>query len=1031
MGRLCTALSTVLALWGNVAFGSGLEAVESLESDAPVERSVASGDVHTYRIELADRQIVSLLVKQRGVDVAVTVSDPGGQRLVAVDGPGGRHSPEALLVEATEAGIYRVEVRAPARGSYRIEVEGVDPNSPERLRWLAAQRALTEGAAHCLEGTPEAWRRAIPKYEAVLAYQRDAAQPRPQAWLLYSLGVLYSKVNEVTPALERLHQALAIWRRLGDRQGEADTLHKIGVAHYLRHEYAAAVPFSRQALALRQTLGDVAGQAETLSVLGIIDLYRSEPRKALAFYELAIARARAAGDPGLEAEMLNSTGGVAEVLGEWRQALDYFRRSRELHRSLGERRLEAQALNNMGAVYRTLGEYQAALEHYRQALAIRRDIGDRRGEATSLNSLGRAYLTLGEPEQARSYFQQALPLRRQSVDRRGEAFTLHNLGSASSQLGDPLQALDFYQQALAIRRAIGNRRGEATTLDQIGATHMDLGQLPQARSAFDRALELRRAIGDPSREAMTLRSLAEIHIALDEPAKALEHSRAALELHRSREDRVGTAQTLAVAAQAERLLGDLRSARAHLESSLEIIESLRTRVGSPDLRATYFARERQAYLAYVDLLMELDRRDPSRGLSARALEATERARARSLLDLLGEAGAELRRDLAEPVSAAQIRALLDPDTLLLQYLLGAERSFLWAVTASTVTSFELPVQAVIESSARELYRLWSTLDLFGQDREMQAASDLSRLLLAPVAAQLRDNERLVVIADGALHYVPFAALPLPDGSGQPLLLEHELVSLPSASVLAVQRQTAERTAPRAFAVLADPVFDRRDPRVATSPPGASAGEPTLPRTLPRSPESPSFPRLTSSRREAEAIAALAGDGDVFTALDFAASRATVDSGLLSQYRIVHFATHGVLDSRQPQLSSLVLSLVDEAGLAQDGYLRLSEIYDLELAAEVVVLSGCQTALGREIRGEGLVGLTRGFMYAGAERVLASLWRVQDKATAELMTRFYRSMLHQGRSPAAALRAAQLAIWREKDWQDPYYWAAFVLQGDWR
>jgi CHAT domain-containing protein len=177
--------------------------------------------------------------------------------------------------------------------------------------------------------------------------------------------------------------------------------------------------------------------------------------------------------------------------------------------------------------------------------------------------------------------------------------------------------------------------------------------------------------------------------------------------------------------------------------------------------------------------------------------------------------------------------------------------------------------------------------------------------------------------------------------------------------------------------------------------------------------------------------ALAAKGAGLKAVDFDANRATATNTDLSQYRIVHFATHGLLNSQHPELSGVVLSLLDEQAQPQDGFLRAHEIYNLNLPAELVVLSGCKTGLGKEIKGEGLVGLTRGFMYAGAARVVVSLWDVNDVATAELMKRFYQKMLAEGQRPAAALRAAQVAMWKEKRWQAPYYWAAFVLQGEWR
>jgi len=250
---------------------------------------------------------------------------------------------------------------------------------------------------------------------------------------------------------------------------------------------------------------------------------------------------------------------------------------------------------------------------------------------------------------------------------------------------------------------------------------------------------------------------------------------------------------------------------------------------------------------------------------------------------------------------------------------------------------------------------------------------------------------------------------------------------------------------KAVAVFADPVFEPSDPRLAAVARVAS-GTQTVQVTS-RATDAPDplqqalrglrglrtggLGRLPFSRREADVIVALAPRTQALQATGFEANREAATSTRLAEYRIVHFATHGVLNARRPELSGIVLSLFDERGQKQDGFLRLHDVYNLRLDADLVVLSGCQTALGKDLKGEGLVGLTRGFMYAGARSVVASLWQVDDESTAELMKRFYRAMLKENRRPADALRAAQLEMSRDKRWYAPFYWAGFVLQGEWR
>jgi CHAT domain-containing protein len=383
----------------------------------------------------------------------------------------------------------------------------------------------------------------------------------------------------------------------------------------------------------------------------------------------------------------------------------------------------------------------------------------------------------------------------------------------------------------------------------------------------------------------------------------------------------------------------------------------------------------------------------------------------------------------------------DDATLLLEYSLGEERSYLWAVTATSFSSYELPPRAEIEAAARRCYELLTARNQYvkfetaDEKRERvrqadaeypNAATALSQMLLGPVASQLA-RKRLLVVPDGALEYLPFAALAAPGKeSFLPLMVDHEVTSIPSASTLAILRRELQGRAPaeKVVAVFADPVFDKTDERVTGESSRNTGGHHAV------ADEVPALPRLPYTRQEADAILALAPPTRRKAALGFEANRAAVMNDDLSKYRIIHFATHSFLDSTHPELSGIALSMLDRQGKPQEGFLRAHEVFNLKLGAELVVLSGCRTGLGKEVKGEGLYGMTRGFMYAGSKRVLVSLWDVQDQATARLMSDFYRGLLGPKRpNTAAALREAQLAIWREGRWSAPYYWAAFVLQGE--
>jgi CHAT domain-containing protein len=419
-----------------------------------------------------------------------------------------------------------------------------------------------------------------------------------------------------------------------------------------------------------------------------------------------------------------------------------------------------------------------------------------------------------------------------------------------------------------------------------------------------------------------------------------------------------------------------------------------------------------------------------------------------------------------PTSLEQIQnELRDTDTMLLQYALGDERSYLWAVTANSLHSYELPGRGIIEDAASKVYRLFTArqapLDTIEGDYQAhveaadkalpEKAGKLSEMLLAPVAHQL-GNRKLLIVSEGALQAVPFEALPAPGAQltgpvtqetfvDSWLINTNEVSSSPSFSTLRAIRNEKHRpvTPNRTVAVIADPVFSRDDERVRSLPTtttpvvAGAASDQELNGTAGRGLRSVSrgsaLSRLRYSSAEADAISAAAPRGSTMIVKGFAASRETAMSSRLGEYQIVHFATHGFLDSEHPELSGIVLTMVDPKGVRQNGLMPLHDIHTLNLSAELTVLSACQTALGKDISGEGLVGLTHSFMSAGSKSVMASLWKVDDRATAYLMTRFYESLLRQGMSTGAALRAAKLKMIKEKQWRMPYFWAGFVLQGE--
>jgi CHAT domain-containing protein len=386
---------------------------------------------------------------------------------------------------------------------------------------------------------------------------------------------------------------------------------------------------------------------------------------------------------------------------------------------------------------------------------------------------------------------------------------------------------------------------------------------------------------------------------------------------------------------------------------------------------------------------------------------------------------------------------VDDQTVLIEYSLGADRSHVWAVTRDLITSHELPARARIEDAAHNVYNLLTTPPGMETSDELTSALlELSRMVLEPVAAELK-KRRIIVVADGTLNYIPFQVLQSPTDWGEPLVANSEVSNVPSATILGELRQESARRrhAPKMLAAFGNPVFASsyalHTGANANQQPIAATGleEGRLISALRDtklngdSPDLSALKPLAYAKRELASLRAVASDEETFVAADFAATREHLLGTDLTQYAILHFATHGLLNAEHPESSGLVLSTVDRDGRPVDGFVGLQDVYSLRAPVDLVVLSACRTALGKDVRGEGLVGLTRGFMYAGASGVVASLWNVDDKATAELMKQFYANMLQRGMPPGTALREAQNSIRQNPRWRSPYYWAAFTLQGE--
>lgn len=751
------------------------------------------------------------------------------------------------------------------------------------------------------------------------------------------------------------------------KRGEGATLNNIGAIYDDLGQYQTALEYFEQALAIRQKLGDLYGEGDTLNNIG--ETYRNQ--------------------------------------GQYQLALDYYQQALAIALQLGDGSSEGTLLNNIGAVYDNQSRYETALDHYEQALAIARQVGNLAGKGRTLNNQGGVYVHLGQYERALDYFGQALSLQRQIGDRLGEGGTLTNMGGVYDDLGQYDAALKHYEQALTIQSQLGDRASEGTTLDNIGVAYYALSQFEKALDYHERALTIRREVGDRAGEAATLNNIAIVYSKLDQPDRTMDYLEDALALTRQVGDRAGEGATLSNIGRT--LLGTERFSEAEesLFAAIEVWESIRVELTTDPNRISLFETQAETY----PLLQEVS---VAEGKKSVALEIAERGRAQAFVRQLEERlSTELEQfDLPTPISINEIRAVAnDRNATLVEYSIvpNAEELYTWVVRPTGAVDFRKAQLSSLGSPLRELVSATrASMGVRGLGVESRSTTvspqylrQLYQLLIEPIADLLPTSpeQAVIFIPQRELFLVPFPALQTAEGDY--LIDRHTILTAPSIQSLRyTSRQSDFLTSPENSnaLVLGNPIM------------------PPLPITYGDPP--PTLKPLPGAALEAEEIASLLettpliGDRGTETAVLAA----------LPNARIIHLATHGLLDEQQGLGSAIALAPDSE----NDGLLTAADIFQMNLNPELAVLSACDTGRG-DITGDGVVGLSRSLMAAGVPSAIVSLWSVPDAPTAELMEEFYRNWLKRDMDKAAALREAMLTV-KERH-PKPIDWAAFTLIGE--
>jgi CHAT domain-containing protein len=869
-----------------------------------------------------------------------------------------------------------------------------------------------------------------------------------------------------------LEHARATHERLGRIYDLGLVLNNFGYTYFNKGNLARARPYYQQAAALFGSIDEWGAQTQPLANAAVLDLEEGRLASAIATFEQILKIIPPGKLPARRAVTLENLGAAHLLRGDSEVALGIFASALDLTRSRADEHGEGRLLRRIGETYYTLGELDLAEQYLEQALPLAEKTKDNRTQESLLRNLGNVAFLRRDYPAALDFHRRALATSA-SVSDRAHLQVLVTKDLVA--LGRPAEARAAAADARSVAESVSSARLTAAADAAAGHAEIAAGQSAAAIPHLERAAAAFARFGMHDERADALHGLSLAARAANRLDAALDYGNAALTELEQMRLRVADPELRAVFASARRdyyesqidlLMArarDERSAEADREkyarAALEVSERGRARMiadllqeAAVDLRggapAELRAKQNALYEQLADarrrrdLLLERPAGDPGKSADLDHVVAD----LASLENALNLVEIDVRRSnpryasltAAAPLDAARLQQAVGPDTVLLQYSLGESASWVWVVTPERVQAVQLAGRATIEAAAR---RALARLEKHSPDPALRPSTaeldELAALVLAPVADSL-DRPRIALALDGALQFVPFAALPArgADGGVAPLLAQHEVIEVPSMSALGMSAlaASARGAAPaerKTLAVFADPVLEASDPRLA------KAARPEQPLVAAadgfaaRSSAGVELGRLLSTGYEGETIASLVADKGKLLARGFAANRDAVLNADLADYRYIHFATHGLVDARYPGLSALVLSQFDAQGRPLDGFLRLNDIYNLKLGADLVVLSACDTALGREVRGEGLIGLTQGFITAGARTVVASLWQVPDRATAELMRNFYHFMLDEGLAPAAALRKAQLASAAQRRWSDPYFWGAFVLVGDWR
>ena len=903
---------------------------------------------------------------------------------------------------------------------------------------------------------------AIATYHQALDALQTKPDPKTQIDSLNGLADVYrhdSKCDQAEPLLEK---AILLSDSNGYVEGKAQALF---VRTYCQANKVTALQIAQQSLELWQSTNNKLGQAEAHMAVGEHLITQNNLAEAERSYETAQKLWEEIQIPGRLAECLISLGFTEFRKGAWQDALSFYTRAQQLIIDeaaepfmMGQIKAGlAEAFIESGVPLTGLDRYREALDYFRQTNQPYPIIGMQWGIGTAHYFIGNYSEALGILKSSRA---EAIAIKQVALAALCDDFA----GRSYFELHDYPAALTHYQAALEGFTQAGSPMEAARTVALMGRVYQQQGNFKTAKTHYLKALASFQKLSDQINESATLYALGTLELAQNSIDTAEKYLRQSIEVTENLR-RVSTNADLTAAFSArvhERyekyidcMMRKYESSKSQqvVRDAFEISELARARSLAELLRATQanpflgldpeLAAEEKRLRGFLNY----NENAKIRLLSTKSYQTSDLKTLESEYEQLKAKHDQVIHDIltrnasyeqviqptAWDLGRIQQQVVTDDQTVLLEFSLGEEKSYLWAVTRSGIASYELPNEKQIDNLARRVHKMLSTIPVSNNDAELSSAvQELAQMVLWPAAEHL-NNHRLIVVPDGVLNYIPFQILPAP--SGDKLLVEdREIINAPSATTLGeLQEEAVERRpASNVLAAFGDPIF-------ATDDEAKDAGNNAIATAQLRSAlrdndlndqsfDPSALNRLFHAKRELDSLREVAGEKSLILR-EYDATRERFLSTDFTQFEILHLVTHGYYNPKHPENSGLVLSDINRDQKHMEAFIGLREIYELRAPVLLVVLSACQTALGENVRGEGIMGMTRGFMHAGASSVVASLWEVDDRATAELMKLFYTNMLQHGMKTGEALRAAQNSIRQRPEWRSPHYWAAFTLQGE--